>query len=76
MLMRVIGPSRKNASRLRTKEDIAARVMELQGVAARSTEITIDRSAVSLMKLMRWLRNAAKRQQWFPPARCVRSLRD
>lgn len=34
-------PSRKNASRLRTKEDVAARVMELQAVAARSTAITI-----------------------------------
>ena len=28
--------------RLRAKEDIAARVSELQGVAARSTEITIE----------------------------------
>lgn len=35
-------PSRKNASRLRTKEDIAARVAELQTVAARSAEITIE----------------------------------
>lgn len=35
-------PSRKNASRLRTKEGIAARVVELQGVAARSAEITIE----------------------------------
>ena len=34
-------PSRKNAGRLKTKEDINARVSELQGVAARSTEITI-----------------------------------
>jgi terminase small subunit-like protein len=35
-------PSRKNASRLRTNEDIAARIAELQGSAARSTQITIQ----------------------------------
>jgi hypothetical protein len=34
--------SRKNASRLRTKEDITARVAELQAVAARSAAITIE----------------------------------
>lgn len=35
-------PSRKNASRLRAKEDIGRRVQELQAVAARSTAITIE----------------------------------
>ena len=34
--------SRKNASRLKAKDDIAARVQELQAVAARSTTITIE----------------------------------
>jgi len=34
-------PSRKNASRLRAREDVGARVHELQLAAARSTEITI-----------------------------------
>jgi hypothetical protein len=35
-------PSRKNASRLRAKDDISARVVELQGSAARSSQITIQ----------------------------------
>ena len=35
-------PSRKNASRLRAKEDISARVAELQAVTARSAAITIE----------------------------------
>src|SRR5450631_922212 len=35
-------PSRKNASRLRAKEDIGRRVQELQAVSARSTAITIE----------------------------------
>jgi phage terminase small subunit len=35
-------PSRKNASRLKANEDVNARVVELQGVATRSTEITIE----------------------------------
>jgi hypothetical protein len=35
-------PSRKNASRLRAKEDVGRRVQELQAVAARSTAITIE----------------------------------
>jgi hypothetical protein len=35
-------PSRKNASRLRAKEDVNARVAELQAVTARSAEITIE----------------------------------
>jgi phage terminase small subunit len=34
-------PSRKNASRLRAKEDIAGRVGEIQSVAAQSAEITL-----------------------------------
>jgi hypothetical protein len=34
-------PSRKNASRLRAREDVSARVHELQLASARSTEITI-----------------------------------
>jgi hypothetical protein len=35
-------PSRKNASRLRAKEDISARVAELQENAARSTQVTLE----------------------------------
>lgn len=35
-------PSRKNASRLRANEDVAARVAELQAITARSAEITIE----------------------------------
>ncbi len=35
-------PSRKNASRLRAKEDVGARVCEIQAVAARSAEITLE----------------------------------
>ncbi len=35
-------PSRKNAARLRANDDIAARVAELQALAARSAEITIE----------------------------------
>jgi hypothetical protein len=35
-------PSRHNASRLRTNETINARVLELQGNAARSTEVSIQ----------------------------------
>jgi hypothetical protein len=35
-------PSRKNASRLRAKEDVVARLAELQAVTARSAEITIE----------------------------------
>ena len=35
-------PSRKNASRLRAREDVGARVMELQGLAARSAVITVQ----------------------------------
>ncbi len=34
-------PSRKNASRLRAKEDIAARVFEIQGAGAKSAEISV-----------------------------------
>jgi hypothetical protein len=34
--------SRKNASRLRAKEDVKARLAELQAVSARSTAITIE----------------------------------
>jgi hypothetical protein len=35
-------PSRQNAARLRTKDDIAARVLEIQHAAAKSAEITIQ----------------------------------
>jgi hypothetical protein len=35
-------PSRKNASRLKTSEDINARVQELQAVAAHSVSITVE----------------------------------
>jgi hypothetical protein len=35
-------PSRKNASRLRTNEDVVARLAELQAVTARSAKITIE----------------------------------
>jgi hypothetical protein len=35
-------PSRKNASRLRTKEDVAARILELQAATAKSAHITIS----------------------------------
>ena len=40
--------SRKNASRLRANEDITARVAELQAVAARSAEITIEACCAEL----------------------------
>ncbi|WP_395326919.1 terminase small subunit [Novosphingobium sp. BL-8H] len=44
-------PSRKNAQRLRTKEDVTARVAELQAGAAKRTEITVAGITARLVRI-------------------------